>query len=71
MYVYCGESNLEYLIDTEEEKVYVLNIGDNGEIISYKEHRQEMHNFLRWHPYLEAFKETSESNVTVRAKSKR
>ena len=42
MYVYCGESNLEYLIDTEEEKVYVLNIGDNGEIISYKEHRQEI-----------------------------
>lgn len=60
MYVYCGESVVEYLIDTNAKKVYSLNIGDNGEIISYKEYWQEMQNFLRWRPYLEAFKETEE-----------
>lgn len=60
MYVYCGESSLEYLIDTNAKKVYALNIGDNGEILSYKEYWQEMQNFLRWRPYLEIFKETEE-----------
>lgn len=60
MFVFCGEECLEYLIDTTAEKVYALNIDDDGEIISYKEYDQEMQNFLRWHPYLEAFKETNE-----------
>ena len=66
MYVYCGESEIEYLIDTIAEKVYALNVGDNGEIISYIEHGQEMQNFLRWHPYLEAFKETEERPVWLK-----
>lgn len=66
MFVYCGEESLEYLMDTTAEKVYALNVGDNGEIISYKEHGQEMQNFLRWHPYLEAFKETEERPVWLK-----
>lgn len=60
MYVYCGEDSIEYLVDTEAEKVYELTIGENEEVISYSEHRQEMQNFLRWRPYLQIFKETSD-----------
>lgn len=59
MYVYCGEDSIEYLVDTEAEKVYELTIGENEEVISYSEHRQEMQNFLRWRPYLQIFKETN------------
>lgn len=60
MYVYCGEDSIEYLVDTEAEKVYELTIGENEEVISYSEHRQEMQNFLRWRPYLQIFKETND-----------
>ena len=59
MYVYCGEDNIEYLVDTDEEKVYELSLDENEEVISYREHRQEMHNFLRWRPYIKVFKEAN------------
>ena len=46
MYVYCGEDNIEYLVDMETEKVYELTIGENEEVVNYRVHRQKMQNFL-------------------------
>lgn len=60
MYVYCGEDDWNYLVDTNTEKVYEISIDENGEVYKYQKHQQNMQNFLRWHPYLEVYKETSE-----------
>ena len=34
MYVYCGEDNIEYLVDTETEKVYELTFDEKDEVVS-------------------------------------
>lgn len=66
LYILCKEAEEYYLIDTNQEKVYSLNIADSGEIHSYSLIQQDMQNFLRWHPYIEEIAHSNSLPKSIR-----
>ncbi len=60
MYIRCKDGESQYIIDTEEARVYEL-VEDSSVLLE-----MEADNFMRWHPYLEEIETTTSIPQEIR-----
>ncbi len=60
MYIRCKGGESQYIIDTEEARVYEL-VEDSSVLLE-----MEADNFMRWHPYLEEIETTTSIPQEIR-----
>lgn len=60
MYIRCKDGESQYIIDTEEARVYEL-VEDSSVLLEI-----EADNFMRWHPYLEEIETTTSMPQEIR-----
>ncbi|MCQ2339713.1 MAG: hypothetical protein MJZ79_02895 [Paludibacteraceae bacterium] len=60
MYIRCKDGESQYIIDTEEARIYEL-VEDSSVLLE-----MEADNFMRWHPYLEEIETTTSMPQEIR-----